>query len=106
MNALFDFARLASFAEDDRTLEQELCGMFLVTADRYLDDMHRAIGCAEAWAAEAHRLKGAAANIGADALAELALAAEQDQPDPGRLAQLQDALAETRQLLEKHLGRS
>ena len=24
MSALFDFARLASFAEDDRTLEQEL----------------------------------------------------------------------------------
>lgn len=106
MSALFDFARLASFAEDDRELEQELCGMFLVTADRYLGDMRRAIGCTETWAAEAHRLKGAAANIGADALAELALAAEHDEPDPGRLAQLQGALAETRELLEKHLQRS
>lgn len=106
MNAVFDFARLASFAEDDRALEQELCGMFLTTADRYLGDMRLAIGCAETWAAEAHRLKGAAANIGADALAQLALVAEFSDPDPARLAQLQDALAETRELLETHLRRS
>lgn len=105
MSAIFDFARLASFAEDDRALEQELCDMFLLTADRYLGEMHRAMGCAATWAAEAHRLKGAAANIGADSLAELALVAEHGDPDPTRLTQLQAALTMTRQLLEKHLGR-
>ncbi len=106
MNALFDFARLASFAEDDRALEQELCGLFLTTAHRYLGEMGRAIGRTGSWAAEAHRLKGAAANMGAGTLAELALAAERDGPDGARLAQLQAVLTETQRLLEEHLGRA
>ncbi len=105
MGALFDFDRLASFVEDDRALEEELCGMFLATAHRYLGDMHGAIGCSESWAAQAHRLKGAAANFGAAALAELARTAERDPPDGQRLAEMQAVLAKTQHLLEAHLKR-
>lgn len=105
MTALFDFDRLDSFAMGDRALERELCGMFLATASSYLDELQRSVACVDSWSAVAHSLKGAAGNIGATAVSELALVAERAAPDAAHLAQLQTTFASTRLLLESHLAR-
>lgn len=104
MTTLVDFDRLQSFTDGDRSLEAELSTLFLATAEGYLERLGAALHDAAAWRAVAHSLKGAAGNIGAVAMAELAAAAEQASPDPARLRALQATLATTRSSLERHLG--
>jgi len=103
MTTLVDFDRLRSFTEDDRALEAELVALFLATAEGYLERLGAALHDAAGWRAAAHSLKGAAGNIGAVAMADLAAAAEQASPDPARLRTLQATLATTRSSLEGHL---
>jgi len=103
MSTLVDFDRLQSFTEGDRLLEAELAALFLASAEGYLQRLGAALHDDAAWRATAHSLKGAAGNIGAVAMAELAAAAEQASPDPARLRALQATLATTRSSLEGHL---
>lgn len=104
MTSLVDFDRLRSFTDDDPVLEAELFRLFLDTAEDYLAGLASAMDDAAAWRALAHRLKGAASNIGAHAIAELAAGVERSPPDPERLATLQSTLAATRLDVEVHLG--
>jgi HPt (histidine-containing phosphotransfer) domain-containing protein len=105
MNTLVDFDRLASFTDGDPALEAELLGLFVATAEGYLAGLEGALGEPGRWRAFAHSLKGAASNIGAPAVAELAAAAERAPPDPTRLGALQAAFAATRSKLDAHLER-
>ena len=104
MTILVDFDRLQSFTDGDRLLEAELSALFLATAEGYLDGLALALNDTAAWRATAHSLKGAASNIGAVAVAELAAAAERATPDAARLAALQAALATTRSSLQDRFG--
>jgi HPt (histidine-containing phosphotransfer) domain-containing protein len=104
MTTLVDFARLDSFSDGDRALEAELCGLFMATAARYLEELGQALGRDDRWSAVAHSLKGAAGNFGAPAMAELAAMAEREAPAPGRLAELETTFAATRRTLEQHLA--
>lgn len=101
MAPLLDFQRLAAFTEGDAELEAELLELFVATAMRYLDDLTQAADHADRWQAAAHSLKGAAGNIGAVAIAELAAAAEQAAPDAATLASLQATFAATRSVVEQ-----
>lgn len=103
MTTLVDFDRLRSFTDGDPGLEAELFGLFLVTAERYVAGLEAALADAAAWRALSHSLKGAAGNIGALAMAELAAAAERAPPDPTRLEALQSTFAATRRCLDRHL---
>jgi HPt (histidine-containing phosphotransfer) domain-containing protein len=102
MTTLVDFDRLQSFTDGDRQLEAELATLFLATAEGYLAELALALDDVAAWRATAHNLKGAAGNIGAVALAELAATAERTLPDPARLQTLRATLATTRGALEHH----
>lgn len=106
MNLLVDFDRLRSFTDGDPALEAELLGLFVLTADRYLAGLEGALGEPGQWRAFAHSLKGAASNIGAPAVADLAAAAERAPPDPTRLGALRAAFVATRSELEAHLERT
>ncbi len=96
MATLFDLQRLAAFTDGDAAVEAELLALFVATAERYLADLASSVDQAERWRATAHSLKGAAGNIGAAAMAELAAAAERTTPDPKLLARLESTFAATR----------
>lgn len=102
MPDIVDFGRLQSFTAGDPALEVELCGLFVETATRYLDELAQHQGDQQGWSKTVHSLKGAAGNFGAVAVAELAKRAEHEAPDDAMLAQLQAAFAETKATLERH----
>jgi HPt (histidine-containing phosphotransfer) domain-containing protein len=104
MATLLDFQRLATFTDGDPRLEAELLDLFVVTAARYLGELAHAVDHGETWRSAAHSLKGAAANIGAVAMAELAAAAERAAPDPAMLAALEATFARTRATVAAHAG--
>ena len=105
MATLLDFQRLATFTDGDPGLEAELLELFVATAAGYLDELREAVNDTDSragrWQATAHSLKGAAGNIGAVAMAELAAAAEQTAPDPEMLATIAATFAATRESVLK-----
>ena len=103
MPTIVDFGRLQSFTNGDPALEAELCGLFVETATRYLDELALHQADPRDWSRTVHSLKGAAGNFGAVAVAELAKRAEHQAPDTALLAQLQAIFAETKATLERHL---
>jgi len=103
MSNIVDFDRLQSFTNGDQALETELCGLFLETATRYVDDLAQHRDDPQRWSRTAHSLKGAAGNFGAVAMAELARAAERQEPDAATLDRLQASLAATKAILEQRL---
>jgi HPt (histidine-containing phosphotransfer) domain-containing protein len=76
--AAIDMEHLAMYTDGDKEQEKELFGIFMEQADiciKVLDD--NAIGgSCEEWRKSSHKLKGAAANLGAHKLAELCKDAE------------------------------
>jgi HPt (histidine-containing phosphotransfer) domain-containing protein len=102
MPTLVDFDRLASFTDGDAALEAELFDLFAATATRYLDELAQATARLDEWRATAHSLKGAASNIGAMAIAQLAAEAEHAGPDPEILAALNTTFAATRATFRQH----
>jgi HPt (histidine-containing phosphotransfer) domain-containing protein len=60
--------------------------------------MSAALAAGGAWAATAHALKGASANLGARRVVALALAAEQGPPNAAQLQELREAIGEVRAL--------
>jgi HPt (histidine-containing phosphotransfer) domain-containing protein len=96
MAILLDFQRIATFTDGDPGVEDELLGLFFETAATYLEALARAGSEPAPWQAAAHSLKGAAGNIGAVALAELAATAERAAPDANLLAALEATFAATR----------
>lgn len=105
MATLLDFQRLATFTDGDPGLEAELLGLFVATAAGYLDELRAAVDDtdqrADRWQATAHSLKGAAGNIGAVAMAEIAAAAEQSAPDPEMLDAIAATFAATRATVQQ-----
>jgi HPt (histidine-containing phosphotransfer) domain-containing protein len=106
MNTLVDFDRLQSFTDGDPALEAELLGLFVLTAEGYLANLEAALAEPGRWRALAHSLKGAASNIGAPAVADLAATAERAPPDPSRLDALRATFAATRSQVDAHLERT
>lgn len=78
VNEAVDLAHLATYTAGDSALERELAGLFRVSTDRYLTQMHDHIDGPE-WKDAAHGLKGAARGIGANEVARLAAYAEKLQ---------------------------
>lgn len=74
---VFDWERLGMFAETAEE-EQELIGIFINYAQESLDVLRSTITCVEheEWKKAAHKLKGSAANLGAQQLSELCYQAE------------------------------
>lgn len=98
-----DLARLRSFTQGDDQLERELGALFIATAEAHLREMERALHGSIGWAATAHALKGASANIGAVRLADLAAEAERSAPNPAMLERLRAGLARARAFFERHV---
>jgi CheY-like chemotaxis protein/HPt (histidine-containing phosphotransfer) domain-containing protein len=96
-----DVARLMSFTQGDGQLERELGALFIATAEGHLRDMERSQSTA-GWAATAHALKGASANIGAIHLASLAAEAERCAPSAAMVERLHVALARARAFFERN----
>lgn len=66
-----DITQFRNAIGHDAGVERMLLGLFLETSDGAVERL-RAAATAQAWEAELHLLKGAAANVGAARLAELA----------------------------------
>lgn len=99
---MIDVERLHGFTGGDVELERELAALFLSTAEEYLERMARALEAGgDGWAAAAHTLKGASANLGAPRLAALAAAAEAAPPSSGVIAALRRALDDVRTFFER-----
>jgi CheY-like chemotaxis protein/HPt (histidine-containing phosphotransfer) domain-containing protein len=99
-----EMERLESFTEGDPGLQQELCELYLRTADGYLAGMATALHKRKDWGRLAHGLKGASANFGATAVAELAERAERLPPSADMLASIAGSLAQVRSFLERSLA--
>ena len=95
-----ELERLRAFTDGDPVIEEELAKLFLVSAGGYLNEMTRALHQAREWRSVAHALKGASANIGATAMAELAARAESSPPSADTLVALGDALEEVRRFFD------
>jgi CheY-like chemotaxis protein/HPt (histidine-containing phosphotransfer) domain-containing protein len=97
----FEIERLTSFTDGDPQLERELTSLYLATAGVYLDEMRRSLSGGGGWAKAAHALKGASANIGAAAVAQLAEEAEHGGPSTDRVTRLDAALDAVRNFLRQ-----
>ena len=95
---VLDVDHLRGFTEGDQQLERELSTLFLSTAEMYLQGMQEALTGGRPWAAIAHALKGASANLGARRLSALALLAERSEPDRTQLDAIERAVEELRTL--------
>ena len=69
---VLDRDHLRGFTEGDPRLERELSALFLATAEMYLQQMQEAVAGGRPWTAIAHALKGASANLRAEATASAA----------------------------------
>jgi HPt (histidine-containing phosphotransfer) domain-containing protein len=87
-----DLVHLASQTMGDKGLEIEVMDMFSRQARRALQDMAGAETAKVR--ATAHRLKGAAAGIGAFRVSQAAARVEEDATDPARLVALSAAVVE------------
>jgi DNA-binding response OmpR family regulator len=93
---VIDVSHLSGFTEGDLQLEGELLALFLSSAEAYLVAMSESLRAGQDWAATAHALKGASANMGARRVMTLALAAERSPPGPTQLHALRQAVDEVR----------
>ena len=93
---VIDVGHLLGFTEGDLQLEGELLALFLSSAEVYLAAMSESLRAGQSWAATAHALKGASANLGARRVMTLALAAERSPPRPTQLDALRKAVDEVR----------
>ncbi len=91
---VIDLDHLFGFTDGDQQLEGELLTLFLSSAEVYLARMAEAVRTGQSWAAVAHALKGASANLGARRVMELALAAERSPPSAAQLEALRAAVEE------------
>lgn len=99
---------LRSLTSGDRTAEKELLKLFLQEADNTMLDMVHAVlnEDNEDWRKTAHKLKGAAASLGAADLSKLCEKAEtyfkaNDHEKEEILCALQDELASVRRYVTK-----
>jgi CheY-like chemotaxis protein len=91
-----DLARLNEITENDPEFAYELASTFIASGEQVLDEIHTAISVFDrsALSRAAHKLKGASANIHAEALCSLALKLEMQAPqlDQPRLKELIEEL--------------
>jgi HPt (histidine-containing phosphotransfer) domain-containing protein len=90
-----DVQHLSVQAGGDPALMAQVLELFLEHAAQVLEAL-AAAGDAKAWHDHAHALKGSAKGVGAWAVAEAALAAEQEPLNYQRIAPLRSAFAEAR----------
>lgn len=100
----FDLSRLDVFTGKDPTLRRELLNLYLESAMLYLERLERALDGDEDWGRTAHALKGASANIGAEAMAACAAQAEDLLASSAMLERLQLELARFRSAAEEAFG--
>lgn len=89
---IIDEAHLATFTDGDAALEDELAELFITTSKGYLKRMKEAVQEERSWSAEAHALKGSAANLGAQRVAALAKRAEFMPPSCGEIEAIEAAI--------------
>ncbi|MEM9162844.1 MAG: Hpt domain-containing protein [Cyanobacteria bacterium P01_F01_bin.4] len=92
-NLTFDWNQLAQLAGSDPEFEQELLGLFVTDIEDSLLRLVAAVATQDTSTVEhlAHYIKGASANVGANALAEAAGQLEQ-QAQQGNLEQAASAV--------------
>ncbi|MEM8810174.1 MAG: Hpt domain-containing protein [Cyanobacteria bacterium P01_G01_bin.38] len=92
-NLTFDWNQLAQLAGGDPEFEQELLGLFVTDVEDSLLRLVAAVTALDTVTVEhlAHYIKGASANVGANALAEAAEQLEQ-QARQSNLAQAEPAV--------------
>lgn len=80
---IMDWERLEMFTDGDPEEEQALFDMFVVYAEESLTILKESCGTGDydAWEKAAHKLKGSAANLGAQALSDLCYQAEKHAND-------------------------
>ena len=76
MTSILDRAHLAKYTGGDRALEHEIFAIYLAEAETQLERLHQAATPADQRII-AHTIKGAARSLGAMALADAAVSAEQ-----------------------------
>lgn len=99
---IMDWDRLRMFTDGDPEEEKELIEMFMTYAAESLDILRNCEdGEDEEWKKAAHKLKGSAANLGAQALSELCKTAEQgfDQDKATKEQILTNILSSYKQLI-------
>lgn len=77
MGAMLNMKRVETISDGDKEFERQLFTLFMQTLHTQVAELESLTASGgKAWSAAAHTLKGAAINIGADQLAEMALSAE------------------------------
>lgn len=93
---LLDESHLFALTGGDAAMRDEVLRLFLESARENISQLQSA-RTGDAWRRSAHRLKGLAASVGAQTMAELAARATVGQIDPEilrHLTQTQDALSQ------------
>ena len=100
---IMDWDRLHMFTDGDQEEEQALIEMFMTYAEESLEILKNfRHGEDEEWKKAAHKLKGSAANLGAQALSNVCMEAEQsvDQDNAAKEQILSDILASYEQVIK------
>lgn len=77
-NIVIDWDRIALFTDNDPEETQALVALFIDSGIEMLEKLRQTELSPEEWKAASHRLKGSAANIGAEKLASACALAETD----------------------------
>lgn len=113
---LMDWSRLEQFKEfddEERTMTREVIGLFATDAPQRISDIRAALHVSDSAALSraAHALKGAASNVGAQALTDACFALEQSclqglwpADAPQQVALVADLEDKTRHALQQWLG--
>lgn len=103
MGQMLNLERLRSITQGNRALEAKIRDLYQKTGEKCLSVLHgmaRNDNDPHAWHDACHELKGASANIGAEAMQEICAEAEHCEPGQraDRLARMEDIF---RQVMEK-----
>ena len=104
MSDVLDLSRIDIITDGDESVRNELLKLFLATTDRTETALQQTLDAndTEGWSDAAHELKGAAQNLGADALGELCQQAETTSSDEERnalLPQIKELTQQVRNLI-------
>ncbi len=95
---LLDESHLFALTGGDAGLRDEILETFLESARGNIE-LLRAADSGDIWRRAAHRLKGLAASVGAQSMADLAAEATLGNPDPALIAQLDGQLGILAQMI-------
>ncbi len=85
---IFNPKQLHDITDGDPDVDQEICNLYIETAQSYLTRLHSCLDDETEWSKTVHALKGASLNFGAIQIGELAAGLEKTAPSAEAITRL------------------